>query len=229
MALNGVGVADVDEERATLFGYQAGAALTNTFGTLGNYTLIGYNAGKAETSANTKGDIVTIGAYCADTVQDSMASVYIGVYNTTQLPDGATAYTTIGRDNCIVGTYAFNAGTCTAAVTGNTFLGTEAGYGADTPVHNTFIGRRAGLNAASTATYCTFLGGSAGSGCTVTRAVCIGRACAAPAVAGRLCFGDTMEAVHGSFAVPAANPQAYIKIAWNGTLYYIPAYTTVPA
>lgn len=45
---------------------------------------------------------------------------------------------------------------------------------------------------------------------------------------GRVHFGS-VEAVHGSFVMPNAGvPQAYIKMVWNGVLYYIPAFTTVP-
>ena len=41
--------------------------------------------------------------------------------------------------------------------------------------------------------------------------------------------GATLGDVHGTFAFPQANPQAYIKLYYKGTLYYVPAFTTEPA
>lgn len=59
--------------------------------------------------------------------------------------------------------------------------------------------------------------------------VLIGSGCAPSNVTGRLGFGGHMEAPHGSFAMPnSGTPEAYLKMEWNGTLYYIPAFTSVP-
>ncbi len=45
--------------------------------------------------------------------------------------------------------------------------------------------------------------------------IMIGNGCVPPPVVGRIAFGNQCEAVHGSFAVPNVNPQAYIKIQYN--------------
>jgi hypothetical protein len=68
-----------------------------------------------------------------------------------------------------------------------------------------------------------------GANAIPNNAIMIGHGCAPSGAIGRIAFGDTCEAVHGSFAMPNASvPQAYIKIEYNGVLYYIPAFTTAP-
>ncbi len=67
------------------------------------------------------------------------------------------------------------------------------------------------------------------TGTVVNRSVQIGRQCAAAGAVGRLAWGNAMETPHGSFAMPNGGvPEAYIKMEWNGTLYYLPAFTTAP-
>jgi hypothetical protein len=51
----------------------------------------------------------------------------------------------------------------------------------------------------------------------------------ASGIVGRLNFGANMEAPYGSFNMPNAGvPEAYIKVNWNGVLYYLPAFTSQP-
>lgn len=73
------------------------------------------------------------------------------------------------------------------------------------------------------------IGRSAGSFGTVKiETVCIGASCSQPGAAGRLAFGNAMEAVQttataGAQTLPA-NPAGFLRLEWNGTLYKIPVY-----
>lgn len=87
-----------------------------------------------------------------------------------------------------------------------------------------------GYGSVGSSRYGVNIGADIPSHATTNYMVNIGYGCVPSAVAaGRLSFGANMEAPHNSFPVPAANPQKYLKISWNGVLYYIPAYTTVPS
>ncbi|MEE8403650.1 MAG: hypothetical protein V3R93_07845, partial [Candidatus Hydrothermarchaeaceae archaeon] len=116
---------------------------------------------------------------------------------------------------------------------------------------NTFFGRSAAISVGNMH-HCVFLGsycysatpipnptpinhviiiGSLGlmNGNVPDRTVHIGGQCDAAGAVGRLAFGNAMETPHGTFAMPNSGvPEAYIKMEWNGTLYYIPAFTTAP-
>ncbi len=94
--------------------------------------------------------------------------------------------------------------------------------------NNVLIGQSLTNVPTSGVTGAVCLGGGNKTG-LVSNELVLGHNCAPAGVAGRISFGNACEAVHGSFAAPAANPQAYLKIKHNGTLYYVPMYTTVPS
>jgi hypothetical protein len=70
--------------------------------------------------------------------------------------------------------------------------------------------------------------GSSQSGVPAASEVMIGQGCVASGVAGRLSFGNAMEAIAATAtagaAVLPATPAGFLVISWNGTLYKIPVY-----
>lgn len=124
------------------------------------------------------------------------------------------------------------------------------GYGvATTPSgqKTTIVGHQSGASGSVAVDSCTYGYWTALNGCG-TGAICIGSRCiqtgstgtysinlghqcaGGDTTSGRLHMGAFSEAPHGSFSMPNAGvPEAYLKVKWNGTLYYIPAFTTVPS
>jgi hypothetical protein len=59
--------------------------------------------------------------------------------------------------------------------------------------------------------------------------VFIGEDCLPSPFPGRLCFGSRMESPHESRYMPNGGiPEGYLKIMWNGVLYYVPSFTSIP-
>ena len=60
------------------------------------------------------------------------------------------------------------------------------------------------------------------------RSIAIGKNCASPGAVGRIAFGNALEAVTATATAGAAtlpaNPQAFWRLEYNGTLYKIPLY-----
>jgi hypothetical protein len=135
----------------------------------------------------------------------------------------------VGTDSLLFGSSAgrFSGSTQTVAM-GN--FANQYGFTGATNVtcvgYNCCSGTSGGLYAGSGT---TALGANIALGqFTAANEVLFGNNCASTGVVGRLSYGSAMEALHNSFPVPSANPQRYIKVVWNSTLLYVPAYTSVP-
>ena len=134
----------------TLFGYDAGAAITtgdnNTFfghsagkavNTAAGNTCIGYDAGKSMTTAE---KMVAIGTYALDSQQTGYGNVALGY--------AALNGSTTGQRNIAIGYYAMAYGNLTSSSLGNIAIGEGALVSARTgSQYNIAIGYEAGYNA----------------------------------------------------------------------------------
>ena len=137
---------------------------------------------------------------------------------------GASEQTVVGYNASSVDGY----GVCVGRNSQASYFATA--LGADSKCFSS-AGVAIGRGAYASNQYCTVLGGLAGASSGMnTYEILLGYGTQPSNVSGRLSIGGSnIEAVHGSFTMPNSGvPQAYIKIKWGGTLYYIPAFTTVP-
>ncbi len=219
----------------TFVGVNAG---TNHSAGLLACTCVGSNAGSSLTTGYANTFIGTkAGASCTSQTNNTYVGASCGEYGSTNNTSNTCVglnsfrFRTNSTTNSCLGTAAGDSA-LSSTINEMCALGAFAGYDT-TGSQGVFIGTNAGCNLGITNTgviaigyQCCFVGGAGAQ--AGTNSVHIGANCACDNTAGRLNFGNSMEAPHNSFPVPAANPQKYLKIKWNGVLYYIPAYTTTP-
>jgi hypothetical protein len=151
----GRGVSANSYSNNIIVGFQSGYLLT----TGGNNVLVGYQAGYSNT---TQSDLIAIG-YQAGYNSTGITNMFIG----TQ----AGFSTVSGQRNTIIGYLAGYRNTGSQ----NTILGREAGYNQQSGLNNVFLGVNAGAGVgAYSASQNTFVGHSAGSGCTANNNVFVG-------------------------------------------------------
>lgn len=153
-------------------------------------------------------------------------NVFIGdsILSTGVITAGNSAANTIIGGNSLSGAAAVLPSSHATLVGANSLVGAAAGLGTDDVVigARTFVVNTAALNANLVCI------GSAQTGIPAASEVMIGRGCAASTVAGRLSFGNAMEAVAGAANAGAAalpaTPQAFMPLNYNGVAYKIPLY-----
>lgn len=189
----------------TAYGFQAGNVTQAT-----NTTAIGNQAG----SAGQGDQAVSVGAFAGNSNQGTVA-VAIG-YNAAQNSQGPRAIaigSTAGRTS--QGMFAIAIGHNAGSTTQSSGAIAIGGNGA--------AQNSQGPNAIAIGLQCASVGTQLNS------SIAFGGNCAVPGAAGRLAFGNSMEAIattatagaNGALPVTVAG---YIKLEWNGTLCKIPFY-----
>ncbi len=180
-------------------------------GIVDNGVAIGHGTASAPTALKNN-SCVYIGGNAGNTTDGSTLAVGCG----TQALNDATLH----QGTVAIGNAAGNLLNATQLDnTNNVFIGNTTGQNSD-GTFNVFIGSGCGNGTVGNAN--TNVGRNAGRFGTVDNAIHLGENCDPSPVAGRLCFGDSMEAQ--TVGVPTLGTAQHITVMWNGVVTQIPTF-----